>query len=277
MNAARATLSVAMIARNEEENLPRTLESVKWADEIVIVDSGSTDRTPEIARSFGARHVFNRDFRGHCEQKNVALDLCTSDWIFLLDADEVVSPELRADIERMLTNAQFDAYWIPRRNLFMTRWLGHGGFYPDRKLRLFRRGVARVQEGMGPHGTPQFSGKTGILKGDLMHYAYPWFELYIEHMNRYSSEASEYVFVKGKTSRSAAAFAWNVFLNPVVTFVKNYFFRLGFLDGREGLLLHLNHSLYIHWKYVKAWEIAKLGKGAETEDLKTGLRAKSIL
>lgn len=277
MNAARATISVAMIARNEEENLRRTLESVRWTDEIVIVDSGSTDRTPEIAQSFGATHVFHRDFRGHPEQKNIAIDLCTSDWILLLDADEVVSPELRREIEEVLRNPQFSAFWIPRRNLFLTRWLRHGGFYPDRKLRLFRRGAARVEEGVGPHGTPKFEGRCGVLSGDLMHYAYPALDQYLEHMNRYSSEASEFLYVQGKTSRSWFSFLWNAVVNPAATFIKNYLFRLGFLDGPEGLLLHLNHSLYVHWKYAKAWEIATRGKLDPSREDEPGLRARSIL
>jgi glycosyltransferase involved in cell wall biosynthesis len=172
----RATLSVAMIARNEEANLPRTLAAVRWADEIVIVDSGSVDRTPDIARSFGAKHSFNRDFPGHAAQKNVAIDKCTGDWILLLDADEVVSPELAEEIQKMLESPKYEAYWLPRLNLFLSRWMRHGGVYPDHKLRLFKRGSARVQEGVGPHGTPQYDGPKGTLKHDLMHYAYPTLE-----------------------------------------------------------------------------------------------------
>src|SRR5580698_3915079 len=127
----RQTLSVAMIAMNEEANLPRTLESVRWADEIIVVDSGSKDRTIEIAQSFGAKTSYH-PFGGHGEQKNVALDLCASDWILLLDADEVLSPELQTEIRTLLADAsKFDAYWIPRLNLILGRWMRHGGFYPD--------------------------------------------------------------------------------------------------------------------------------------------------
>src|ERR1035438_9956612 len=114
----RQTLSVAMIAMNEEANLPRTLESVRWADEIILVDSGSRDRTIEIAQSFGAKTSYHA-FGGHGEQKNVALDLCTSDWILLLDADEVLTPELQAEVRQLLASeSKFDAYWIPRLNLY---------------------------------------------------------------------------------------------------------------------------------------------------------------
>lgn len=246
-----------MIAMNEEANLPRTLETVRWADEIVVVDSGSTDRTIEIAQSFGAK-TSHHDFGGHGEQKNVALDLCTKDWILLLDADEPLTPELQREIQTLLAGEQkYDAYWIPRLNLIMGRWMRHGGFYPDRKLRLFKRGVARLSEGVGPHSTPQFSGTKGKLKHDMLHYAYPNLVIYLEHMNRYSSEIAQLLACNGRTSNSLPLFVWNALLNPGATFLYNYVFRLGFLDGREGLLLHLNHSVYIHWKFIKAWWIGQ--------------------
>lgn len=251
------TVSVAMIAMNEEANLPRTLESVRWADEIVLVDSGSKDRTIEIAQSFGAKTSYHA-FDGHGEQKNVALDLCTSEWILLLDADEVLTPELQTEIRALLSNEpKCDAYWIPRLNLYFGRWIRHGGFYPDHKLRLFRRGKARLSEGVGPHSTPQNTGPKGTLKHDMLHYAYPTLAIYLEHMSRYSSEIAHLLVKSGRTSGSLPAFVWNCVLNPAATFVYNYFFRLGFLDGREGLLLHLNHSVYIHWKFVKAWALAR--------------------
>jgi len=260
MPQQRKTLSIAMIAMNEEANLPRTLESVKWADETIVVDSGSRDRTIEIARSFGAK-TSHHAFGGHGEQKNVALDLCTCDWILLLDADEVLTPELQTEIRHLLeSEPPFDAYWIKRLNLYFGKWIRHGGFYPDLKLRLFKRGSTRLSEGVGPHSTPQFNGLRGRLRGDMLHYAYPTMGIYLEHMERYSSEIGELLHKRGKDSRSAAAFVWNTVLNPVATFIYNYIFRLGFLDGREGLILHINHSVYIHWKYIKAW---RLGQGKE--------------
>jgi len=256
----RKTLSSAMIAMNEEANLPRTLESVRWADEIILVDSGSNDRTIEIAERYGAKTSYHA-FGGHGEQKNVALDLCTSDWIFLLDADEVLTPELQQEIQAVLAGEpEFGAYWVPRLNLYFGRWIRHGGFYPDRKLRLFRRGAARLSEGVGPHSTPQFAGPKGKLKGDMLHYAYPTMAIYLEHMNRYSAEIAALLAAKRRTSKSWGAFLWNAVANPMATFIYNYFFRLGFLDGREGLILHINHSVYIHWKFIKAWRIGQ-GKG----------------
>jgi glycosyltransferase involved in cell wall biosynthesis len=250
-----------MIALNEEENLPRTLESVRWADEIVLVDAGSTDRTLEIAQSFGAKTSYHA-FGGHGEQKNVALELCRSEWILLLDADEVLTPELQNEIRQLLvcadgTEPEFGAYWIPRLNLYFGRWMRHGGLYPDRKLRLFKRGSARLSEGVGPHSTPQFEGPRGRLRHDMLHYAYPTLGIYLEHMNRYSSEIAHLLVKRGRDSKSLPAFLCNAIVNPAATFLYNYFFRLGFLDGREGLLLHLNHSVYIHWKFIKAWWIAR--------------------
>jgi glycosyltransferase involved in cell wall biosynthesis len=256
------TLSVAMIAMNEEANLPRTLESVRWADEIIIVDSGSKDRTVEIAQSYGAKTSYHA-FGGHGEQKNVALDLCTKEWILLLDADEVLTPELQDEIRQVLSGAhkddqyKYSAYWIPRLNLYFGRWIRHGGFYPDHKLRLFRNGSARLSEGVGPHSTPQFDGPRGTLKHDMLHYAYPTMSIYLEHMNRYSSEIAQLLYKQGRTSRSSLEFLKNAVANPAATFIYNYIFRLGFLDGREGLLLHLNHSVYIHWKFIKAWWLAQ--------------------
>ena len=246
-----------MIAMNEEANLERTLASVRWADEIVLVDSGSKDRTLEIARAFGAKTSYHA-FAGHGEQKNLALDLCTGDWTLLLDADEVLTPALQAEIRALLSrDPEFDAYWIPRLNLYFGRWMRHGGFYPDRKLRLFRRGAARLGEGVGPHATPQHTGPKGRLRGDMLHYGYPTVAIYLEHMWRYSSEIGQLLYQRGRTSRSLPAFVWNCVLNPVSTFLYNYLIRLGFMDGREGLLLHLNHSVYVHWKFVKAWALAQ--------------------
>jgi len=245
------TISVAMIARNEERKLPRTLAALQWADEIIIVDSGSKDRTPEIAREHNAQHHWNLDFKGHAEQKNVAIAKCTGDWILLLDADEVVTPELAAEIQATLLTPQFAAYYIPRLNIFMTTWMRHGGLYPDAKLRLFKRGEAIVDESIGPHGTPQHRGDKGMMKGHLQHYGYPDFANYLDHMNEYSSDVVPATLRKGVTPFSMFVQSW---LNPPFSFVKNYIFRLGFLDGYDGLIFHVNHAVYVHWKYVKAWD-----------------------
>jgi glycosyltransferase involved in cell wall biosynthesis len=249
----RTTLSVAIITHNEEANLERSLGSVAWADEIVVVDSGSNDRTEEIARSFRSR-FFLEEWKGFAAQKNSALEKCSCDWILSLDADESLSDELAKEIWELLErDPPLDGYALPRRNLFLGRWMRFGGFYPDPKLRLFRRGAAEF-EARPVHETVHFVGKAGRLKGDMVHDAYPTLEAYIAHMDRYSTLGAEQAVRESKSSLPLWPFAVNVVVNPVATFVYNYFLRLGFLDGREGLLLHLYHSVYVSWKYAKAWE-----------------------
>ncbi|MGA2855935.1 MAG: glycosyltransferase family 2 protein [Candidatus Sulfotelmatobacter sp.] len=250
------SISVAIAAMDEEANIGRTLASVRWADEIVLVDSGSKDRTCEIAREHGAR-VIAEPWRGYVAQKQYAIELCTKDWILLLDADEEVSPGLAEEIRAAIADPNaVSGYRLPRKNLFLGRWMRRGGFYPDPKLRLFRRGQGFVT-GHDPHdrcelmpGVPQ---QTRQFKNALVHYTYPNLTLYIAHMNRYSSLGAQLAVSKGHRSFSFI----NIALRPLATFVYNYFFRLGILDGREGLLLHLYHAVYVSWKYAKAWELSR--------------------
>ncbi len=257
----RKTLSVAIITFDEEANLSRTLRSVAWADEIVVVDSGSSDGTLAIAEAFGAR-IFEEDWQGFGPQKNLAIQKCTSDWVLSLDADEEVSPALIAEIRALLTaEPPCSLYTLPRRNYFLRRWIRHGGYYPDRKLRLFVRGNVFF-ENAPVHETIPKSLPTGKLNGALLHHAYYTLAAYIEHMNRYSTLGAVTAAERGKGGRHLLTFLWNVLLNPLATFVYNYLFRLGFLDGREGLLLHLYHSAYVSWKYAKAWE-----NGGKVENL----------
>jgi glycosyltransferase involved in cell wall biosynthesis len=257
------TLSVVIITHNEEANLARTLESVRQLvsdgkGEIIVVDSGSTDRTVEIAKSFGAK-VFIEEWKGYAAQKNSAIDKATGDWILSLDADEEVSAGLREEIEEICRGPAEDGfgseggYWLKRQNEFLGRCLRHGGFWPDPKLRMFRHGMGRV-ENRAVHETFQVTGRLGTLYYPLIHHSYPTLSDYIEHMNRYSSLGAEMVVAKRKGKVRFSAI--NIVLRPLATFVYNYFFRLGFLDGREGLLLHLYHSVYVSWKYAKAWEMS---------------------
>jgi glycosyltransferase involved in cell wall biosynthesis len=259
-------LSVAIITKNEEANLARTLTSVRFADEIVVVDSGSTDLTVEIARSFGAV-VYEEPWQGFAAAKNSAIAKCTGAWVLSLDADEELTAELQQQIRSLLpTNPPADAYFISRRNLFLGRWIKHGGFYPDAKLRLFRTGLATPPQFQDRpvHETLGFGGATATLDYDLIHHAYPTLETYIEHMDHYSTLGCELLVAAGKTSRSLPAFIANVFVVPQLTFVWNYVFRLGFLDGREGFLLHLYHATYTSWKYAKAWQAGRASRTQST-------------
>jgi glycosyltransferase involved in cell wall biosynthesis len=292
-------LSVVIITCNEEANISRTLRSLQplFADgkgEIIVIDSGSTDRTVEIAQSFGAK-VFVEPWKGFAAQKNSAIAKAEWDWILSLDADESLDrgtaetiatltskpdgtmPEVgnlarapggdsgetveaaRASEESFETKPREDGplapsgYWFPRKNYFLGHWMKHGGFWPDRKLRLFRRGYGRF-ENRAVHETLQVDGYTAKVKrGAIVHHSYPTLSDYIEHMNRYSSLGAEMV-----VARSKVRFGFvNIVLRPAFTFLYNYLFRLGFLDGRQGLLLHLYHAVYVSWKYAKAWELSR--------------------
>jgi len=250
-------ISVALITLNEEVNLPRTLESVQplvrdGQGEIIVVDSGSTDRTVEIARSYGAK-IFREPWKGFAAQKNSAMEKAAGDWVLQLDADESLERELADEINRELGQlGNLIGYWIPRNNFFLGRWIKHGGFYPDPKLRLIRRGAGRFEE-YGAHPTIKIDGATGRLKHALVHNAYPTLRGYIDHMNNYSSSGAEVAATKGRRGFNLL----NIVVRPKLTFIYNYIFRLGFLDGREGFLLHMYHAVYVSWKYAKAWELGR--------------------
>jgi glycosyltransferase involved in cell wall biosynthesis len=246
------TLSVVLITMNEASNLPRTLKSVSWAQEIIVVDSGSTDETVTMALAAGAR-VFQESWKGYAAQKNSAIAHARCEWVLSLDADEEVSPELAREIQAILaTVPPFSAYRLPRLNHFMGRPLFHGGYWPDPKLRLFKRGWAKFTE-RAVHESMESGGPAGELLNPLLHHCYPTIEEYVEHVNRYSTLSAWMLIEAGRAPQDMAALLWHSVFNPVATFIYNYIFRLGFLDGPEGLLQHLNHSIYIHWKYAKAW------------------------
>jgi hypothetical protein len=154
---------------------------------------------------------------------------------------------------------QLAGFWIPRKNFFLGRWVNHGGYYPDSKLRLIRRGAGKFEE-YGAHPTMKVDGPTGQLRHALIHNAYPTLRGYIDHMNSYSSSGAELALQKGYRRFTIL----NIIVRPILTFIYNYFFRLGLLDGREGLVLHLYHSVYVSWKYAKAWELARRNRTPHT-------------
>jgi len=255
-------LSVVLITQNEEANLPHTLESVKplvgnGKGEIIIVDSGSTDGTLEIAKSFGSK-IFFEPWKGFAQQKNSAIDKASSAWILQLDADEPLEPELCAELEDILKQSSTSptaGYFIPRKNFFLGRWIRHGGFYPDPKLRLIRRDAGKfVEHGAHPTIKLNVGLKAGQTKHAMLHHAYPTLRGYIDHMNSYSSMGAKFALESGRCGFSFL----DIVVRPWLTFVYNYIFRLGFLDGREGLLLHLYHAVYVSWKYAKGWELSRV-------------------
>ncbi len=244
-------LSIALITKNEEENIRRTLESVRWADEIVVVDCGSTDRTVPICREYTNR-VIHQDWLGYAGQKNRARDLTTGDWVLSLDADEPVEPALAEEIKKIIASADsHEGYRIPRKTIFLGRWIKHGGWYPDYNLRLFRRGKGRFQE-RAVHEAMRVEGSVGTTRHAIEHHTYPDIESYLERINRYSSLAVDVMEGKGISAFKAS---WlNIISRPVLTFVHKYVLRFGFLDGKHGLILNLFHSYYVFAKYAKAWE-----------------------
>jgi glycosyltransferase involved in cell wall biosynthesis len=251
------TLSVVIITYNEEANIGRTLKSVlplvaNGHGEIIVIDSGSTDRTVDIARENGAK-VFVEKWKGYAAQKNSAIAKASGDWILSLDADEELEPGLSDEVDRFIkAGDETHGYWIPRKNFFLGRWIRHGGFWPDRKLRLFRRGTGQIAE-RAVHEVIKVEGPTGRLEHALLHHAYPTLAGYTDHMNRYSSLGAEMAVAEGHRGFSFV----DIVVRPLATFIYNYFFRLGFLDGREGLLLHLYHAVYVSWKYAKVWELSR--------------------
>lgn len=250
-------LSVVIITFNEEANIGRTLLSVQplVADgkgEIIVVDSGSTDRTVEIAKSLGAKVVVET-WKGFAAQKNSAIQKAAGSWVLSLDADEEISSRLAEDIRAILkTESRPSGFLIPRKNMFLGRWIRHGGFWPDQKLRLFDKTSGGFEE-RAVHETVKLNALVAEMVSPIIHHSYPTLSDYIEHMNRYSSLGAEMVAAKGPVRFSVI----NIVLRPFFTFVYNYIFRLGFLDGREGLLLHLYHAVYVSWKYAKAWELSR--------------------
>jgi glycosyltransferase involved in cell wall biosynthesis len=255
-------LSVCIISFNEAANIRRTLASVvDIAEEIIIVDSGSTDETLDIARSFGAKvKVYSEPWKGFAAQKNSSIQKATCDWVLLLDADESLTPELRKAISGVV-NRRDDAgpgesgpiaYTISRRNLNIGRWIRHAGYYPDPKLRLVRRGSGWV-ENRAINEELRVNGPIGHLDGDMIHHWHHSISDYMEHVNRYSSLGAE---MKGPRPFSV----FDIVVRPAVRFVYDYFFRLGFLDGPEGLLAHLYRGVGVSLRYAKAWELGRTGQ-----------------
>jgi len=241
-------LSVIVITRNEERNISACLESVKWADDIIVVDAQSSDATLALARHY-TQKVFVEPWKGFADAKEFAVSKSNREWILWLDADERVTPELASEIQTLLTSPDLkDAYTVARRAYFLGRWIKHSGWYPGRVARLFRKdrasfSSAAVHEGLVINGT------VGELQHDLLHFTDPNLYHYLAKFNRYTSLASRESFDTGKPFRRI-----DLFVRPPWIFVKMYVLRLGFMDGLPGLLLALLSSSYVFTKYAKLWE-----------------------
>ena len=249
MNAApRAPLSAVLITRNAAPVLDACLESLAFADEIVVVDSASTDATVEIAQRRGAR-VVQKEWLGYGRQKQFAVEQARNDWVLCLDADERISPELATSIQSALVAPVSPVYRMARRNRFLGRWLSHGEGYPDWSPRLFNRMNARWSDDL-VHEKVLFAVTPGTLKGDLLHDSSDSLSAYLDRQNRYTTLAAQQAFELG---RSAGAL--HLLASPVVRFFKFYVFRLGFLDGMPGLLHISIGCMNSYLKYAKLMEL----------------------
>jgi glycosyltransferase involved in cell wall biosynthesis len=239
-----AGLSVIIITKNEALNIRECLESVKWADEIIVVDSGSTDDTLAICREF-TPHVYIRDWPGFGAQKNRALGYASKEWVLSLDADERITPELRAEIEQTLAAGNQDGYYIPRLSQFCGKFIHHSGWYPDYVLRLFRRNAGRFSDSL-VHESVLLNGSTARLKNTILHYSYLTADDVERKVAHYSSAAAQQMFQSGKRSNR---------LNAVIrggwAFVRTYVLRRGVFDGSAGWNIACMNARTTYLKYRK--------------------------
>ena len=245
-------ISVAIITFNEELNIKRCINSVDFADEIIVVDSLSSDKTCDISRELGAT-VIEQKFLGHIAQKQLAVDNCTNEWVLSLDADEELSEELKAEIIQLISSSlKYDAYIMPRVSFHLGRWIRHGGWYPDAKIRLFNKNKAHWG-GYNPHDKVIVNGSVGKLKGDLQHYVFDDLRHNIDTNNSYSSIMASDLDKDGKQ------FSYmKLFLKPLGKFLEVYIYKRGFLDGMAGFIIAVGASYSMFLKFAKLWEIQKV-------------------
>jgi glycosyltransferase involved in cell wall biosynthesis len=245
------TISCIIITWNESKNIRRCLESVKWADEIVVVDSNSTDDTKKIAMEFTDK-IFNLDWGGFGAAKEFAKKQARGEWILSIDADEAVTQELREEIQKVISSADpQDGYFIPRRSNFLGRWMKHGGWYPDFVLRLFKKQKGQFTSSL-VHEKVIVEGRTGYLKNNLLHYTDPDLDHYLIKLNRYTTIDALQRSKEDKTSSPA-----DLLIRPAATFIKMYLFKLGFLDGIAGLILAVSSAFHVFVKYAKLWHLGQ--------------------
>lgn len=245
-------VSVTIICFNEERNIRRCLESAKWADEIIVVDSLSQDKTIEIAREY-TKSVFQRAWTGYVDQKNYALSKAQGDWIFNLDADEEIPVALKEEILSEISKSDaLDGYRMPRRSFYQDRWIHHSGFYPDKQLRFFRREKG-LWVGGRIHERVEIRGRIGILKNDLLHYPYKnTITGQLQTVNSFSTLLAEDMHERGKHYHSAL-----LLTRPILKFIEVYFLKLGLLDGLAGFIIAVTSAYAIFVRYVKLKEIEK--------------------
>lgn len=242
-------LSVVIITHNEEENIRACLESVRWAHEIIVVDSESSDRTEEICKEFGVS-FYREPWKGFARQKNSAIEKATKRWILCLDADERVTPELRREMSSVFERVNpKDGYFIARKNFFLGRWIRRCGWYPDYTLRLFKRGKGRfgIRE---VHEAVELDGNTDRLSSPMEHHTYTSLRDFMERLDRYSTLAAQELLKERKRYG-----IHHILLRPPFTFMNMYVFRAGFLEGYYGFILSVLYAFYTFLKYSKLREL----------------------
>ncbi len=247
------SVSVYVIAYNDEPNIRPCLASVAgWAAEIIVVDSHSTDRTTDIAGEF-TKKIFQVDFKGFGALRNQAVSYCSHEWIFSLDTDERMTPELREEIRLVLGQARpADAYFVPRKNYFLGRWIRHCGWYPDyRQPQLFRKGRLRYRQEL-VHESFDCDGPIGYLSQPVLQYPFRDIDHYIAKQDRYSD-----LMAQRMVEQRRRFSPHQLMTHPMAAFIKMYGFRRGYLDGMPGLILSGLYGYYTFMKYAKLWEITK--------------------
>ncbi len=253
-----ARLSVVIITKNEAANLARCLSSVRFADEIIVVDSHSSDQTVEIARSHGAL-VIPIDWPGFGPAKQLGVDRAIGEWVLSIDADEELSSGLAAEIQQCIASPSTHAgYEMPRRTQFLGRWIGHCGWYPDHLLRLFKRDHGRVTDAK-VHEQIVVNGSIGRFRNDLLHYSYPTIDVYLVKFDRYTSVGAEEAFQRGRRTG-----LFDLTIRPMVAFLKFYIAKRGFLDGYEGFLISVFSAGAVLVKYAKLRDLQRLNKLGES-------------
>ena len=240
-------LSAIIITRNEEGQIHECLESIRWVDEIIVVDSGSTDRTVELAQEHATR-LIETTWQGYAKTKALALAETTADWVLWIDADERVTPELGAEIRQVIEGTGVAGYYMARKTIFLGRWIRHCGWYPGHVCRLFKRDCGRFNEAQ-VHEAVEVDGPVGYLEHPLLHYTDPSLEHYLKKFNIYTSLAAQQLYEKDRRFHLFDLF------RPPFTFVKMYILKLGFLDGIQGLILCVLSSCYVFTKYAKLWHV----------------------
>ena len=247
-----SNISAFVVCQNEEKQIERCLDSIAWCSEIIIVDSGSVDNTVEICKRYTDK-IFHRPWTGYVDQKRFALEKCSQEWILNIDADEVISPELKIEIQELLKNDSvkklpFNGFQLSRVVFYLNKWWRQGGWYPEYRLRLCRRAVT-TWGGDDPHEKALVDGQTANLKGELYHYTYDNLQDQVNRLNRYSTSAARSLFIKGTTTSRI-----EILIRPVFRFIKFYILKQGFRDGFLGLAIALLESYYVFLKYLKLWE-----------------------